>query len=279
MKEYHILSLSGGKDSTALAFYIRDNMPEIHEQIEYVFYDTGCELPETYDYLDKIEVFLDKKITRVKPDSSFDDFFASSGVIPSVFRRWCTIVLKVRPSVKFINDKLKKHGDGIVNLYVGIRADETSRKGVQLVTEIERKYIKPVYPFIENGINKKDVENILNTSGISYPDYYKWRDRNGCYFCFYQSELAWINLYEHHPDLFFKAVDYENQVPMGRKKRFGWNEKKPLIDMIEPDNIKAVKEKYKKLFEQRAKKQKELSGNTFFDIDDNDDNKCVICHI
>ena len=62
MKEYHILSLSGGKDSTALAFFMKENMPEIFKKLELVFYDTGCDLPETYDYLNKIEVFLKKKI-------------------------------------------------------------------------------------------------------------------------------------------------------------------------------------------------------------------------
>ena len=65
-KEYHILSLSGGKDSTALAFFIKENMPEVHKKIEYIFCDTECELPETYDYLNKIEVFLGKRIQRIK---------------------------------------------------------------------------------------------------------------------------------------------------------------------------------------------------------------------
>ena len=72
MKEYHILSLSGGKDSTALAFFMKENMPDIFEKLEFVFYDTGCDLPETYDYLNKIEVFLNKKITKVIPEKSFD---------------------------------------------------------------------------------------------------------------------------------------------------------------------------------------------------------------
>ena len=94
MNEYHVLSLSGGKDSTALAFYIRDNMPEIHEQIEYVFCDTECELPEIYDYLDKIEVFLDKPIKRLKPYKSFDHLLEYLKFLPSVKHRWCTVMLK-----------------------------------------------------------------------------------------------------------------------------------------------------------------------------------------
>jgi 3'-phosphoadenosine 5'-phosphosulfate sulfotransferase (PAPS reductase)/FAD synthetase len=49
-KKYHILSLSGGKDSTALAFFMKENMPEIFEKLKLVFCDTECDLPETYDY-------------------------------------------------------------------------------------------------------------------------------------------------------------------------------------------------------------------------------------
>ena len=64
--EYHILSLSGGKDSTALAFFMKENMPEVFEKLELVFCDTECELPELYDYLNKIEIFLGKKIILLR---------------------------------------------------------------------------------------------------------------------------------------------------------------------------------------------------------------------
>jgi len=63
----HILSLSGGKDSTALAIFMRDRIPNV----EYAFCDTGEELPETYEYLDRLEVFLGKQITRLNPDRPF----------------------------------------------------------------------------------------------------------------------------------------------------------------------------------------------------------------
>ena len=53
-KVRQILSISGGKDSAALAIYLRGKIPDI----EYVFYDTGKELPETYEYLNKIENYL-----------------------------------------------------------------------------------------------------------------------------------------------------------------------------------------------------------------------------
>ena len=244
--EYHILSLSGGKDSTALAFFMKENMPEIFEKTELVFYDTGCDLPETYDYLNKIEIFLKKKITRVKPEKTFEHLLTVNRVLPSHFRRWCTVELKVRPSQKYIESKLKENGYGIVNLYVGIRKDEEHRKGILLISDLEKEFVKPQYPLIDNFICKNDVEKILIKNGINYPSYYNYRSRNGCYFCFYQNASDWLNLYEKHPDLFKKASDYEKFTRKGSKRIFRWNEKYYLEDMIKPENMKKIKEDSKR---------------------------------
>lgn len=242
--EYHILSLSGGKDSTALAFFMKENMPEIFEKLELVFYDTGCDLPETYDYLNKIEVFLKKQITRVKPEKSFEHLLTINRVLPSHFRRWCTVELKVRPSQRFIEEKLKKEGKGIINLYVGIRKDEEHRKGILLISDLEKELVRPQYPLINNCICKNDVERILIENGINYPSYYNYRSRNGCYFCFYQNAMDWLNLYENHPDLFKKASNYEKFTRKGNTKIFRWNEKYYLEDMIKPENMKKIKEEH-----------------------------------
>ena len=254
--EYHILSLSGGKDSTALAFFMKENMPEIFAKTELVFYDTGCDLPETYDYLNKIEVFLKKNIVRVSPEKTFEHLLTINRVLPSHFRRWCTVELKVRPSQKYIEEKFKKEGKNKVNLYVGIRKDEEHRKGILLISDLERNFIKPQYPFIENCICKNDVERILVENGINYPSYYNYRSRNGCYFCFYQNPIDWINLYENLPDLFEKASNYEKFTRKGNTRIFRWNNKFYLEDMIKPKNIKKIKEEY------NNKKRNNLQLNT-----------------
>ncbi len=76
----HILSLSGGKDSAALAIYMRDRVPEM----EYIFHDTDKELPETYAYLALLEAKLGNKITKTTPDMSFDHWLTVyGGMIPS----------------------------------------------------------------------------------------------------------------------------------------------------------------------------------------------------
>ena len=62
----HVLGISGGKDSTALAIYLKDNYPEL--EIEYYFCDTGKELEETYQLIDSLEAYLGKKIERLNAE-------------------------------------------------------------------------------------------------------------------------------------------------------------------------------------------------------------------
>ena len=70
VNERHVLGLSGGRDSAALAVYMRQNHPEL--EVDYFFTDTGKELPEVYEFLVKLEGFLGKPITRLNPDRDFD---------------------------------------------------------------------------------------------------------------------------------------------------------------------------------------------------------------
>jgi 3'-phosphoadenosine 5'-phosphosulfate sulfotransferase (PAPS reductase)/FAD synthetase len=79
----HILCMSGGKDSTALALYMRDRVPNM----ECVFCDTDKELTETYEYLNRVEAFLGKKIVRLNAKAGFDHWFEVYGGYPALKRR------------------------------------------------------------------------------------------------------------------------------------------------------------------------------------------------
>src|ERR1043166_8941097 len=110
----HILSLSGGKDSAALAVYMRDRVKDM----EYIFHDAGKELPETYDYLARLQAYLGTEIHRTTPPNSFDHWYkVYRNILPSNHRRWCTRQLKLQPFEDWVGD------DPGIN-YVGIRADE-----------------------------------------------------------------------------------------------------------------------------------------------------------
>lgn len=194
----HICGISGGKDSSALAIFMRDRVPEM----EYFFCDTGAELPETYEYLDKLETALGKPIARLNARKGFSHWFeVYRGALPSPTMRWCTKKMKIEPIEDWI-------GDDEATSYVAIRADEAGRKGYVST----KPNIKAVFPFVEAGIDHAGVLGLLEEAGIGLPTYYEWRTRSGCYFCFYQRKAEWVGLADRHPDLWEKAVAIEQKV-------------------------------------------------------------------
>ena len=203
----HILGLSGGKDSAALAIYLKDQGRD--DRIEYFFCDTGAELREVYEYLDRLEDYLGRPIERLSSGRDFDHHLKRfNGFLPAPHARWCTRVMKLEPLEAFVGD------DPCIS-YIGIRADENR------VGYISHKpNIKAAYPFIEDGIVKIDVFRILEDS-VGIPEYYKWRSRSGCYFCFFQRRDEWIGLAENHPELFEKAKQYE-KVDTKTGRAFTW---------------------------------------------------------
>ena len=194
----HICGISGGKDSSALAVYLSDAVPEM----EYFFCDTGAELPETYEYLTRLQVILGKPITRLNATRGFDHWFeVFRGTLPSPQMRWCTKNMKIKPIEEWI-------GDAPAVSYVAIRADEANRKGyISTKSNIQSRF-----PFVEDGIDREGVMTILEDAGIGLPKYYEWRTRSGCYFCFYQRKAEWVGLADRHPELFDRAVAIEQKV-------------------------------------------------------------------
>lgn len=173
----HLLGISGGKDSAALAVYMSTHHPEI--DIEYFFTDTGKELPEVYEFLGSLEGYLGKPITYLNPNKDFDYWLKSFNYyLPSPQTRWCTRVMKLLPFQQWIKPMLEQ-GDEVYS-YVAIRADEEHRKGMAE----SHPNLHVVMPFRENGIDKAGVYEILESSGLGLPKYYEWRSRSGCTFCF-----------------------------------------------------------------------------------------------
>ena len=70
MAEKHVLGISGGRDSAALAVFVRQHRPDL--DVDYFFTDTGKELPEVYEFLGRLEGFLGKPIARLNPRRDFD---------------------------------------------------------------------------------------------------------------------------------------------------------------------------------------------------------------
>ena len=261
----HILALSGGKDSAALAIHLRDRIP----QMEYVFCDTRKELPETERYLLKIEAHLGKPIKKLWDERGFDHWLTVfNNYLPSSRMRWCTKLLKIKPFEKYV-------GDDEVYMYVGIRADEDREAYIST-----KPNIHAVYPFKEDGITLAGVHRILEESGIGFPSYYSWRTRSGCYFCFFQQRNEWVGLLEQHPNLFEKAKGYEKIDPANGVE-YTWVERESLTHLSTPERVAEIKERHRKALEAEQKRQ---PNRPLMDVlreiyeDESNEQPCFFCH-
>jgi hypothetical protein len=263
----HILCMSGGKDSTALAIYMRDRVKEM----EYVFCDTDKELNETYEYLNRVEAFLGKKIVRLNAKAGFDHWLdVFGGYLPSPNMRWCTKMLKLKPFEEYV-------GEESVVSYVGIRADE-DREGYIST----KPNIKPTFPFKEDGVGYEGVIEILEDSGIGMPPYLKWgRTHTGCYFCFFQRPIEWVRLLENHPDQFEAAMKYE-KVSDEPGKTFTWIQGMPLSELRKPETIEGIKRRYAELEARRkAGRGNKRLVEVLAGMEEEDDGPraCLICQL
>jgi hypothetical protein len=281
MAERHVLGLSGGKDSAALAIFMRERYPEI--EISYFFTDTGKELPEVYEFLGKLEGFLGRKIHQLNPQRTFDFWLREyKNFLPSARTRWCTRQLKLLPFRQWIKPWLEA-GDDVIS-YVAIRSDEDHREGYS--STHERLLIK--MPFREQGIDKEGVYDILRSSGIGLPAYYDWRSRSGCTFCFFQQKIEWVRLKRIHPESYEEAKSYE-KTALEHGSPFTWSHGESLIELERPERIAEIEADFE------ARRQRERAARRLNplrvlptidqpeDIDDlyladEGNGACLICH-
>lgn len=273
--EKHVLGLSGGRDSAALAVFMRQHYPQL--EIDYFFTDTGKELPEVYEYLGRLEGFLGKPILRLNPDRDFDFWLKQyNRFLPSPQARWCTRQLKLRPFEQWIKPMLEQGSS--VTSYVAIRSDEEYREGYSSTND--RLFIK--LPFKEAGIDKAGVLEILEGAGLGLPSYYQWRSRSGCTFCFFQQKIEWVRLRERHPDAFEEAKSYE-KTAVEHGSPFTWSQGESLEDLEDPIRIQQIREEHERRLA-RVRRKVQINplrpNNEPLDIDElyGQAKVCLACH-
>jgi hypothetical protein len=278
LSERHVLGLSGGRDSAALAVYVRQTMP--HIDVEYFFTDTGKELPEVYDFLGRLEGFLGKPILRLNPRRDFDFWLREYGnFLPSPQTRWCTRQLKLAPFEQWVRPMLEEGAK--VFSYVAIRSDEDYREGYTS----KHPNLQVSLPFRTDGIDKAGVLEILESSGVGLPKYYDWRSRSGCTFCFFQQKIEWVRLKDRHPDAFEDAKTYEKSA-LDSGSPFTWTKGESLDELERPERVEQIKQDYE------SRRRRELARrprNPLRPMEDNmeiDDlygvdegnGSCAVCH-
>lgn len=157
-KVRHVLGISGGKDSAALAIYLKDKYPEL--DIDFYTSDTKCELAETEQLVERLRAYLGHITTLLAAQGSpeptpFDHFLkASGGYLPSPQARWCTQKMKLAEFEKYV-------GDEPTISYVGIRGDE-DRDGYVST----KPNIQAIFPFRKNIWSIDVINRVLHNDNM-----------------------------------------------------------------------------------------------------------------
>ena len=195
----HIVALSGGKDSTAMALVLNEQHPEI--DFEYVCTPTGDELPAVLDFWNQIEGLLGKPLTYISPGYTLVDLTKRERMLPNQWARFCTKLLKIIPFLSYIYKNLP------ATEYVGLRADEPGRAGIEFDAALleHAGIIEVKYPLRELGWGLADVLHYLTQKGVKIPR------RTDCARCFYQTIYEWYMLWLEHPEIYESAIDDEDR--------------------------------------------------------------------
>lgn len=183
----HVVALSGGKDSTAMALRLAEVEPRDYT---YICTPTGRELPEMEAHWSRLAVLLGKPLERVT-NGTLDSWIKTWNALPNFRMRWCTRVLKVEPMIAY----LQAHQP--CTHYVGLRADEETREGIYGAAAITR------YPLREWGWGLGEVRGYLAERGVTIPA------RTDCDVCFFQRVNEWKALLRRHPERYSEGEAYE----------------------------------------------------------------------
>lgn len=249
----HIIPISG-KDSLATALLQTTIAPDL--PYEFLFNDTGCELPPVYDWLRTVEQRTGWKIQQV--GESLEAIIRGyNGYLPGQRSRYCTREAKIRPMEAWL-------GDSEAIIYYGLRADE-QRTGY---VPVAGSKIRPAYPLQDYGIDLQGVWSILDAQGLQPPsfhwprlydavavalsDFGGWeqaisrveyltlfsgRSRANCYFCFYQRQYEELWLLETYPDYFWRMAAFE----VTKESRPKATRKSNQLTLLEVDPSSTVK--------------------------------------
>jgi 3'-phosphoadenosine 5'-phosphosulfate sulfotransferase (PAPS reductase)/FAD synthetase len=200
----HIVSFSGGKDSTLMLLLMLEKGMPIDDII---FADTGMEFQELYDYIERIEGVIGRRITRLKPNKSWDDVFfhkkGSGKNIGQIVAFPISGKCEVNRDVKMKTIRKYYHSiKGEYTVYIGIARNEPER-----YARLKPNEKAPLY---EWGIDENFVIQELKRRGLHNPLYDTF-DRIGCYTCPNMTIKELRLMRKRYPDEYAKLLWYGEQ--------------------------------------------------------------------
>ncbi len=238
----HIVGLSGGKDSTAMALRLAEVEPQAYT---YICTPTGNEPAEMMAHWAHLETLLGAPLLRLTA-GTLEGLIDEQHALPSHRMRWCTRKLKIEPTIAYLKDHAP------ATLYVGLRADEPEREGIyggEVVSD---------FPFRRWGWTEADVWDYLHQRGVTIPV------RTDCEWCYDQTLREWRKLWRDNPTSYQRAVEKEAQT--------GHTFRSPGRD-TQPAGLIPLREKFEAGYIPRGDTDQ---ANLF---DDSGMGKCRVCRL
>lgn len=203
--ELHVVSFSGGKDSTAMVCGMKDR----GMKIDLILYcDTGLEFPAMYEHTKQVERYVGIPITRLKAEKPFEYWLlehdpkrknpALQGLKGYSWagckNRWCTKELKTNVTERYLADLKKRFN---VIQYIGIAADERDRVR-------DKKY-----PLVDWGMTEADCLKYCYDKGFDFGGLYEIFHRVSCWCCPLQSLAELRQLRKHFPEFWQQLQEWQ----------------------------------------------------------------------
>lgn len=235
----NVVSLSGGKDSTAMLLMLLERGESI---ADIVFFDTGWEFPQMHEHLEQVEKFIGRTITRLRPrlpvgtvteKTPFDWMFSEFPVVkrgtrrvhrigrhwPAPTIRWCTG--RKQEALRAHIRALTHRQDVVLPLQqcVGFAADEPER--LDGITKRNGTYFAQRYPLVEWGVTEADALACCKEHGFTWGGLYGHFDRVSCFCCPLQGLGELRKLRRFYPELWQRMLEMDSWLPEeGKGRRF-----------------------------------------------------------
>ena len=234
-----LISFSGGRTSGFMLRQIIESNNGIPVRAKVVFANTGREMPETLDFVHECGkrwnvpitwleyARADNKVTfdvvnhnsASRRGEPFDAVLAKTGILPNVFRRFCTQELKVKTIKRYLASVGWKNWTNTV----GIRADERHR----VKPSSDNRWTN-WFPLAVDGMTKRDVMGFWSKQPF---DLRVVKGGGNCDGCFLKSEATLAAMWREHPERMQWWADVEQRKSQQTGKKCSFHDSRTYADL------------------------------------------------
>lgn len=197
-----LYDFSGGMESAAMIYLCRDEIIANGACVRWA--DTGKQLPEMYDSISQIERICGFKVTKLKPDMTFDEFLFERGGMLRQGYTDCSRRMKRKA--------LRDHANSLPRpqrIMLGFNADEGQR-GHDFCERNDKPDRTFHFPLQVRNVDRAESVRVCVAAGFTIlVQMYQKMGRFDCYFCPNQRISQAEKVMKHYPNQWaeWKAIE------------------------------------------------------------------------